>query len=140
MPVLKLATFYTKFFPSQRVRGRELQRRRQLMRFLEQRKLKADNQAQSICSEDSSHFELHSKHVIGCFQLKFERDPLSERLEITATLPSARLPPETDPAPQDELLYELYVCSSQGRLLARIPFLESDYRRAAHKAIDCMSI
>ncbi|XP_016995725.2 uncharacterized protein [Drosophila takahashii] len=140
MPVLKLATFYTQFFPSERVRCRELKRRRQLMRLLEERKLEIENQAQPKCPKEPANFELQSKHVIGSFQLRFERDPLSERLEITATLPSPRLPPETEPEPQDELLYELYVCSSQGRLLARIPFLESDYRRAAHRAINCMSI
>ncbi|XP_037724633.1 uncharacterized protein LOC119556459 [Drosophila subpulchrella] len=149
MPVLRLSSFFTKFFPSKRVRVDEVERRRQLAKCQEQRKNpmmsktpRVDFSADPIVlpmPRNVAKGKLRGKHVIGSFQLKVEHDPLAKRLEITATLPSPRLPPETAPAPQDEQLYELFVCSSQGKLLARIPFLESDYRRAAHQAIDSMS-
>jgi len=149
MPVLKLASFFTKFFPSKRVRCIEVERRRQLLKCREQlknRKMsktpRVDFSAEPIVlpmPQNMIKGKLRGKHMIGSFQLKVERDPLTERLEITATLPSPRLPPETVPSPQEEQLYELYVCNSQGQLLARMPFLESDYRRAAHQAIDSMS-
>jgi len=119
MPVLKLASFFTKFFPSKRVRCIEVERRRQLLKCREQlnnRKMsktpRVDFRAEPIVlpmPQNMIKGKLRGKQVIGSFQLKVERDPLTERLEITATLPSPRLPPETDPSPQEEQLYEIFI-------------------------------
>ncbi|XP_016966664.1 uncharacterized protein LOC108035484 [Drosophila biarmipes] len=145
MPALRLASFFTKFFPSKRVRSVELERRRQLLRarrHMMSQTPQVDFSAEPIVlpmPRNLDRGKLRGQHVIGSFQLHMQQDPLTQRLEITATLPTPQLPPETAPEPQDEQLYELCVCNSQGQLLARIPFLESDYRRAAHQAIDSMS-
>ncbi|XP_039500479.1 uncharacterized protein LOC120457193 [Drosophila santomea] len=142
MPVLKLYTFYTKFFPSAKVRRKELRRRWYLLKFRRKLQLRSELKARTICKSVPSigNSELLSKHVIGSFRLQLQCDSNSKRLEITATLANPVVPPDTDPAPEDEQLYELYICSSQGQLLGKVPFTESDYRRAARTAIDCMTI
>ncbi|EDX01519.1 uncharacterized protein LOC6524554 [Drosophila yakuba] len=142
MPVLKLYTFYTKFFPSAKVRRKELRRRWYLLKFRRKLQPRSELKARTICKSVPSigNSELLSKHVIGSFRLELQCDSNSKRLEITATLANPVVPPDTDPAPEDEQLYELYICSSQGQLLGKVPFTESDYRRAAHTAIECMNI
>ncbi|XP_016985521.1 uncharacterized protein LOC108049024 [Drosophila rhopaloa] len=149
MTGLKLGNFYTKCIPSKKKRFKGLSQRKYLMKG---QPLGMENTPRVDFSvhpivlpipkklESSVGWEPLSKHVIGSFQLEFHRDSVRERLEIKATLPSPRVPEKTTPNPEDEQLYELFVCNSQGQLLAKIPFLESDYRRAAHKAIDSMSI
>ncbi|XP_043660212.1 uncharacterized protein LOC122624623 [Drosophila teissieri] len=143
MPVLKLYTFYTKFFPSAKVRRKELARRWYLLKFRRMREFRSELTArttrQSVPSSVGNS-ELLSKHVIGSFRLQLQCDSYSKRLEITATLANPVVPPDADPAPEEEQLYELYICSSQGQLLGKVPFMESDYRRAARTAIDCMTI
>ncbi|EDV47248.1 uncharacterized protein LOC6550182 [Drosophila erecta] len=142
MAVLKLNSFHTRFFPSARLRCKELARRWYLLQVRQQRQQRSEPTVPAISQslQPISSRELLSKHVIGGFRLQVHRNSFTQRLEITATLANPTVPPDTDPAPEDEQLYELCICSSRGQLVRRMPFLESDYRRAARSAIDCLAI
>lgn len=152
MPVLKLNAYFTKFFPSSMVRSKELVRRRYSMKVAQVRRsynIKFNEDPEFECDATVTNMpqslktmikrKLLSKRVIGSFRLRFHSNSFKKRLEITATITNPTVPSDTDLAPEDEQLYELYICSSQGQLLGKIPFLESDYRRAAREAIDFLA-
>ncbi|EDX16577.1 uncharacterized protein LOC6740100 [Drosophila simulans] len=153
MPVLRLNSYYNKFFPSSRIRCKVLERRRYLMKVAQVRNryiMRLKQNSQPRCDATYTDIpeslksiierKLLSKRVIGSFRLRFHCNSFKKRLEITATITNPTVPSDTDLASEDEQLYELYICSSQGKLLGKIPFLESDYRRAAREAIDFLGI
>lgn len=76
-----------------------------------------------------------NKHVIGSFNLEFDLSQ-DDCVEITASLPEPCLPIRNPIKPGEEKMYELYICNCQGQLLYKLLFLESDYRKAARRAIN----
>lgn len=79
--------------------------------------------------------EISNKHVIGSFNLEFDSSQ-DDCVEIIATLPEPTLPIRTPIKPEEEKMYELYICNCEGHLLYKLLFLESDYRKAARRAIN----
>ncbi|XP_017065130.1 uncharacterized protein LOC108103896 [Drosophila eugracilis] len=129
MPALVIS-FFNRFCPSKRLRHLLVKRRKYLRKFIQIECLAHGGKPISQTKRN-----LLTKHVIGFLELNFKRDLPTKTIEITATLPNPQLPPKRDVEYEYENLFEVFVCNSHGNLLTKIPFMESDYRRATRKAI-----
>ncbi|KAH8331314.1 hypothetical protein KR074_002537 [Drosophila pseudoananassae] len=82
-----------------------------------------------------SQMDIANQHVIGSFALEFDRSR-EDRVEITATVQEPTPPSKKPLAPEEDKLHELYICDTEGKLLGKIPFLESEYREALIEALE----
>ncbi|XP_043066134.1 uncharacterized protein [Drosophila bipectinata] len=79
--------------------------------------------------------DIVNQHVIGTFGLEFDHSK-EDCVEITATVQEPKLPSTEPVPPGEDKLHELYVCNTDGELVAKIPFLESDYREVLREALE----
>ncbi|KAH8339338.1 hypothetical protein KR074_012319 [Drosophila pseudoananassae] len=79
--------------------------------------------------------EIANQHVIGCFSLEFDRSK-EDRVVITATPLEPTLPKKKPVAPEEDELHELIICDTEGKVLKRTCFLESEYQELLAKSMD----